>query len=101
MFFLSDHFANLINYVPENVPRLLINRDVVAAKPPLPKNPSAKFVEAYRKSPMFAFYDPENHRDALFQGACDEAVEKIADALGWREELEKDFKAPITRAFKP
>jgi len=93
-------FASLIGDVGENVPRLLINMQVVAEKPPLPKNAKPKRVEEYKHSPLFAFKDPDNHRDALFKGPCDDGVQKLADALGWGEELEKAFAAPVPEKFK-
>jgi len=92
-------FAGLIHEVREGVPRLLINMEVVGAKPAPPEDASKEFMKYYRKSTSFAFNDPDNHRDALFKGACDDGVQKLADALGWGEELEEAFKAPVSIQF--
>jgi len=94
-------FAGLISKVPESVPRLLINNEVVACREPLPKD--AADIERYlhRTSSLFAFDDPENRRDALFKGSCDEGVEQLAEALGWGQELEEMFEAPIPRREEP
>jgi len=88
-------FAGLIAHVPPHVPRFLINMEVVSAKPP-PPSPDASEEEryAYRTSSDFAFNDPENRRDALFQGTCDDGVQALADVLGWGRELQAMYDAP-------
>jgi len=88
-------FAGLISHVPETVPRLLINYEVVAAKAPLAEGASEYEQYRYRTSTKFAFNDPENRRDALFQGPCDVGVQELANALGWGEELQEMFDAPV------
>jgi len=89
-------FAGLIGRVGDGVPRLLINMEVVAAKP-VPPPADADEVERYRyrTSSKFAFNDPENLRDALFMGPCDDGVQALADALGWGKELQDMFGAPL------
>jgi len=86
-------FATLINAVGDSVPRLLINMNAVGVKA------SFKSEGIPLKDMMFsggfAFYDPDNHRDAFFKGTCDDGVQKLADALGWGEELKKAFEDPI------
>jgi len=79
-------FASLINEVGKSVPRLLINREVVGTGP---------FC-----SGGFDFDDPENHRDALFKGDCDDGIQKLADALGWGKELQNAFDAPVSPKFQ-
>ncbi|KAJ3413190.1 NAD-dependent protein deacetylase sirtuin-2 [Chytridiales sp. JEL 0842] len=70
-------FASLINRVPETIPRLLINREIVGVS----------------GSPMFGFdFTGELHeyrRDAVFLGSCDEGCQKLAKLLGYDEQLEK------------
>jgi len=98
-------FAGLIAHVPETVPRLLINREVVCCKPePPPADADEMDRYRYRVSSRFAFKDPENRRDALYQGSCDDAVQALADALGWGKELQALFDAPLpdkTKLFLP
>ena len=57
-------FASLPSFVREETPRILINKERVGG---LGSRPD----------------------DVLLLGDCDEGVRKLADALGWREELEE------------
>ncbi|RKO91242.1 DHS-like NAD/FAD-binding domain-containing protein, partial [Blyttiomyces helicus] len=65
-------FASLINYPAEDVPRLLINREVVGV---------------HARGFDFVGDVQRLRRDALFEGGCDEGVIKLAELLGWGEEL--------------
>ncbi|KAI9020781.1 DHS-like NAD/FAD-binding domain-containing protein [Phycomyces nitens] len=72
-------FAGLIDHVPGNVPRLLINMDEAGV----------------HKSPQHGFdfkWKYGKKRDVAVLGPCDESIEKMADLLGWREELETLYK---------
>ena len=80
-------FASLVADVGEDVPRVLINREVVDARHYAP-DASERLQYEYRRSSSFKFDHPENRRDVLLQGDCDTWVEKLCDKLGWREELE-------------
>ena len=60
-------FASLPGFVSEGTPRVLINLERVGG---LGSRPD----------------------DVLVLGDCDEGVRKLADALGWREELEKEWE---------
>lgn len=60
-------FASLPGLVSEGTPRLLINQERVGG---LGSRPD----------------------DVLFLGDCDEGIRRLADALGWREELEKEWE---------
>ncbi|KAK4168779.1 SIR2 family histone deacetylase [Cladorrhinum sp. PSN259] len=60
-------FASLPNLAPEHVPRVLFNMERVGS--------------------MGSQAD-----DVLVLGECDAGVRKLADALGWREELEKKWR---------
>jgi len=86
-------FAGLIADVADDVPRLLINREVVGDKP-VPQ-PDASEEERYRLrvSHRFNFHDPNNRRDALYQGSCDEACEQLANLLGWGKELKDIYNS--------
>jgi len=88
-------FASLIHDVAPEVPRLLINREVVGDKAALPEDASYYSRYCYRQNTAFAFDDPENRRDALYKGSCDDAVQELADALGWGLELQEMFDAPL------
>jgi len=89
-------FASLISHVAPEVPRLLINMEVVDAKPAPPPADAPEYERyQYRTSSRFAFNDPENRRDALYKGYCDDGVQALCDALGWGEELKKAFEAPV------
>jgi len=89
-------FASLISFVGDDVPRLLINREIVCAKPepPAPDAPESERLR-YRTSDKFAFKDPSNRRDALFHGSCDDACEALAHLLGWGEELQTLYDTPL------
>jgi len=90
-------FAGLISQVPEDCPRVLINREVVATKPaPPPADAPERERYNYRVSSKFAFSDPENRRDVLFHGDCDSGVEALAEALGWSKELQELCEAPVS-----
>ena len=67
-------FASLINRVGKNVPRLLINREVVGR---------------YGVEFMFGgFKFKKNSRDVLCLKDCDEGVKQLAKKLDWLDELE-------------
>ncbi|RMZ87058.1 hypothetical protein DV736_g5717, partial [Chaetothyriales sp. CBS 134916] len=59
-------FASLPSFVNVDTPRVLINKELVGG---LGSRPD----------------------DVLLLGDCDEGVRKLADALGWREDLEAEF----------
>ncbi|TPX59170.1 hypothetical protein PhCBS80983_g02669 [Powellomyces hirtus] len=79
-------FANLINMVPEKVPRLLINREIVG-------------VHDGETMRGFDFIGDrhEYRRDALFRGDCDKGVLELAELMGWTEELEALMNAERKR----
>lgn len=59
-------FASLVNYVRPEVPRVLINREAVGP-----------FVRSSR-----------DKRDSFWEGDADEGVRRLAEELGWTEEME-------------
>ena len=70
-------FAGLIHHPGEDVPRLLVNREVVG-----------EMDERVGHGDVFGFdFGETNRRDALFLGDCDDGFLKLAELLGWREEL--------------
>lgn len=66
----------MIDDVPENVPRLLINRELAGVH--------------HSKSSGFDFkWKYGLNRDVAFLGDCDEGVEELVKLLGWEKELER------------
>ena len=55
-------FCNLVDLVPQDCPRLLINRDIVGT-----------FIDSYE--------DEENYRDVVCLGDCDEVSEYFLNGL--------------------
>ncbi|KAI8334598.1 DHS-like NAD/FAD-binding domain-containing protein [Chlamydoabsidia padenii] len=69
-------FAALIDNVPDYTPRLLINKDIAGV----------------HHSPHHGFdfkWKYGKKRDAVILGDCDEGIEKLADLLGWKDELDR------------
>lgn len=88
-------FALLVNEVGKDVPRLLINMEEIKSEIKPPDDASEEEKKLYKKNKLFSFDDPDNKLDVFYKGKCDEAVEKLADLLGWRLELEEMFDAPF------
>ncbi|KAL4433418.1 hypothetical protein ABPG77_010271 [Micractinium sp. CCAP 211/92] len=72
-------FAGLIDYVDDEVPRLLINRE--KAGEPAPEMRAL----GYRRGFNFG---TGNYRDALFLGDCDDGVRQLCRLLGWEADLD-------------
>jgi len=72
-------FAKLIESVPKSTPRLLINRERVGVKE-MPDNDDSL-------TDGFNFASANNYRDVFVQGDCDNTIGKLAEMLGWKEEL--------------
>ncbi|CAO3591410.1 unnamed protein product [Absidia cylindrospora] len=72
-------FAALIDNVPEYTPRLLINMDIAGVH----HTPHHGFDFKWKYG---------KKRDALLLGDCDEGVEKLADLLGWKDELDRLYE---------
>lgn len=71
-------FSSLVDYVPVDCPRLLINRDLVGD---------------------WAIYDEDpdsNYRDVAIQGNCDDGCQQLAEILGWQDELASLIKSSET-----
>ena len=66
------------DHVEDDVPRLLINRERVGEADPTLR----------RLGHSGGFDFDRKHRDTLHLGDCDAAVHKLAEALGWAQELE-------------
>lgn len=70
-------FASLIGHVEESVPRVLINRE---------KAGHVSNVMAQIDKRSFNF-GQGNYRDVFHEGDCDAGCTKLADLLGWGEDL--------------
>ncbi|KAI9489935.1 DHS-like NAD/FAD-binding domain-containing protein [Zychaea mexicana] len=71
-------FASLIDDVEDHVPRLLINKELAGA------SNSAKS--------GFDFKWKHKRRDVAHLDDCDAGIEKMADLLGWKDELHEMFR---------
>ncbi|KAL7319457.1 Sir2 histone deacetylase Hst2 [Mucor circinelloides] len=71
-------FASLIDDVPEHVPRLLINKELVG-------------VHKSRSSGLDFRWKNGLNRDVAFLGTCDEGVEKLATLLNWDKDLDRIY----------
>ena len=78
-------FCTLIDAVGKHVPRLLLNREAV----------SVVDEDEYMRSQTqgwptngFIFHRLGGYRDVFHAGNCDDSVRALADALGWRQDLE-------------
>jgi len=67
-------FAYLVNQVPSDTPRVLLNREIVGVG-----NVFSKGLD----------FKSDRNRDVAVLGDCDEGVLKLAEALGWKEDLLK------------
>lgn len=76
-------FSSLVDYVKDDCPRLLINRELVGDWQTYEDEPSA------------------NYRDVSFQGNCDDGCEKLAELCGWKDDLEKLIKDEEEKTSNP
>ena len=79
-------FASLVGRVPQNCPRLLINREEVGQANPMLENLGLR-------DPSALDFSEFNTRDAAYLGDCDGGVRALAAALGWGTELEARIDA--------
>ncbi|XP_069699063.1 NAD-dependent protein deacetylase sirtuin-2 [Periplaneta americana] len=77
-------FASLIDKVPTNCPRLLINREKAGQRD--------RLMAMLGMSSGMDFDSDKNFRDVLWQGDCDEGCQVLADKLGWGDELRQLVK---------
>eukprot|EP01063_Lacrimia_lanifica_P027697 TRINITY_DN3929_c0_g1_i1.p1 TRINITY_DN3929_c0_g1~~TRINITY_DN3929_c0_g1_i1.p1 ORF type:complete len:353 (+),score=107.84 TRINITY_DN3929_c0_g1_i1:42-1100(+) len=72
-------FATLIGKANELTPRVLINREEVAADGEGPLGASVRF----------KFHDRDNYRDVFIEGDCDASLMAMCEELGWAERLKE------------
>lgn len=75
-------FARLVQKVPEDCPRLLINKTKSGHEIPL-------LMRIFTQSDGLLYGRSNNKRDVAFIGDCDEGCLKLAQLLGWNEELQE------------
>ncbi|VDN05432.1 unnamed protein product [Thelazia callipaeda] len=76
-------FAGLLDAVKEEVPRLLINLTEVGRS----------IYSSYPHSRSGLCYgDEDNYRDVFWRGTTDDGAWKLAELLGWKQELEQLIK---------
>ncbi|MFH4975430.1 hypothetical protein AB6A40_002139 [Gnathostoma spinigerum] len=73
-------FASMVNEVKDDVPRLLIN---------LTEAGKASACERAFGMPGLDYGSKSNYRDVFWKGNCDDGCRKLAELLGWENELEK------------
>jgi NAD-dependent deacetylase sirtuin 2 len=73
-------FARLVQKVPEDCPRLLINKTRCGDDIPL-------LLRLFTQSDALLYGKSNNKRDVAYIGDCDEGVMKLAKLLHWDEEL--------------
>jgi hypothetical protein len=79
-------FASLISMVPDDAPRLLLNRDAVGT---LPLGIPPKLAKMLKMEQGFQFHDEQyNYRDVAFLGDCDAGTQALARLLGWEGDLD-------------
>jgi len=74
-------FASLIHKVPNSVPRVLINNEVVGKVDPT--------MFLYGLSRGFSFGLPGNYRDIAIIGDCQDGIKSLVEKIGWKADLEK------------
>lgn len=73
-------FAGMVDEVPKSCPRLLINRE---------KAGGGGIVSSFFGSGGLHFDKSGNNRDVFWKGDCDDGCQKLADLVGWGEELKE------------
>jgi len=80
-------FASLISRVPEECPRLLINREKVGETSEMDMM-LAKLGITRGGGNGFVFDEKRRYRDVFFEGDCDQGCWELATLLGWKTELQ-------------
>ncbi|XP_033636795.1 NAD-dependent protein deacetylase sirtuin-2-like isoform X2 [Asterias rubens] len=75
-------FASLLERVPETTPRLLINMEKAGESNPVLRR------LGYGGG-GFEFDSESNYRDVLHLDKCDDGCYKLAELLGWKEEMDQ------------
>ncbi|XP_069995649.1 NAD-dependent protein deacetylase sirtuin-2 [Penaeus vannamei] len=76
-------FASLVDNVPAMCPRLLINREKAGTVDPM-----MAMLQGMFGSAGLALDSPNNIRDVALLGDCDEGCVKMAEFLGWKDDMQ-------------
>ncbi|XP_037773267.1 NAD-dependent protein deacetylase sirtuin-2-like [Penaeus monodon] len=76
-------FASLVDNVPAMCPRLLINREKAGTVDPM-----MAMLQGMFGSAGLALDSPNNIRDVALLGDCDEGCVKMAEYLGWKDDMQ-------------
>ncbi|ORY31583.1 DHS-like NAD/FAD-binding domain-containing protein [Naematelia encephala] len=86
-------FASLVERVGDHVPRLLINREPVGPFEKIPSSRSSglstSLAEILKRGGTSKTQAHGHGRDFFWQGDADDGVRRLAQELGWEDELEK------------
>ncbi|TPP66132.1 NAD-dependent protein deacetylase sirtuin-2 [Fasciola gigantica] len=80
-------FCGLIHRVGSNVPRLYMNREYSQDSSTGFLNFIMRFIVAGLRRRNLQWGEPGNTRDVFVKGDCDESVLRLAELLGWKDEL--------------
>ncbi|ORX40458.1 DHS-like NAD/FAD-binding domain-containing protein [Kockovaella imperatae] len=80
-------FARLPNYARPHVPRILINREAVGLIEKLAKPDGEKTLSHILAG--LSLLEDTRPTDMFYQGDADDAVRKLAEEIGWADELEQ------------
>jgi len=81
---LVQPFASLIDRVDSRVPRLLINKDKAGK--------GDSFMQMLGFGGGLEYDEDRNYRDVYWSGSCDDGCHKLAELLGWGDELNDMIK---------
>ncbi|XP_038072910.1 NAD-dependent protein deacetylase sirtuin-2-like isoform X2 [Patiria miniata] len=79
-------FASLIERVPVTTPRLLINKEKAGEGIP-------RLRQLGMDAGGFDFESKDKYRDVAYLGTCDDGCYKLAEMLGWKDDLDKLIKS--------
>ncbi|OHS94354.1 NAD-dependent protein deacetylase Sirt2 [Tritrichomonas foetus] len=85
-----EPFGAIIEYVPRNIPRVLINREMVKTYNEDPIVVNGKIIDKSpeRLSQLFKFGHILNRRDIFLGGDCQESVIRLVNEIGWKDEFD-------------
>ena len=87
-------FAMMTSMVKDDVPRVLVNLDKVAQyteEVEVIDGQEFKVVPPNHRA-LLRYDHPSNTRDVFLGGDCQETIKKLADLLGWKEDIESLMK---------
>jgi NAD-dependent deacetylase sirtuin 2 len=88
--FVEPFDETVLSYVPNNVPRVLINKTVTHTFREKIEMVDGEIVDraSEQNRILFRFGHCLNRRDIFFEGDCQDVVMALVDALGWKSELD-------------